>query len=110
MMKRAATMLVSLCAAGPVLAADPAGLDLTIEVLGREDRVDERIVNRIEVPGVTTERAALPVLDAAGNVIKAVGGVVGTIVEGVVAPRLPVLRYEEWVQQRHEAGRERDAR
>lgn len=36
----------------PARAADTDGLDLTIEVLGKNERVDERIVNRIEVPGI----------------------------------------------------------
>lgn len=36
-------------------AADTDGLDLTIEVLGKNERIDERIVNRIEVPGVRLE-------------------------------------------------------
>ncbi len=39
-------------------AADTDGLDLTIEVLGKNEQIDERIVNRIEVPGVRIEPAA----------------------------------------------------
>lgn len=45
----------SLLLGGPfaaAAAADAQGLDLTIEVLGKHDRIDDRIVNRIAVPGV----------------------------------------------------------
>lgn len=107
--------LAALLVVAPLYAADPAGLDVTIEVLGREDRVDERIVNRIAVPGVQVERAPGTPLGAVGGVVEGVGetvngvgGVVGNVVDGVVAPLLPLLRYDEWVEQRREAGRERD--
>lgn len=102
-----------------VRASDAAGLDLTIDVLGRNDRIDERIVNRIQIPGVPLERAATPaerrplaaVGDAVGGVLGGVGGAVGGVVERVV-PARPLLRYEEWVEQRKEAeqDRRRDAR
>lgn len=51
-------------------AADTDGLDLTIEVLGKHERVDERIVNRIEVPGIRLNQpgrdaAAPPAAEAA---------------------------------------------
>lgn len=99
---------VALLLAPPLFAADAGGLDLTIEVLGREDRIDERIVNRIEVPGVPIDRVQQdvlnPVTGAVGGAVQGVGG----LVEGVVAPLLPVLRYEEWVEQRRAAGRERE--
>jgi hypothetical protein len=99
--------------------ADASGLDVTIEVLGRNDRVDERIVNRIAVPGVdqrASSQQAPPVLplqglgSAVGGTVKGVTGlvegVVGGVVEGV-APLVPLLRYDEWVQQRREAEQER---
>lgn len=38
-------------------AADTDGLDLTIEVLGKNEQIDERIVNRIEIPGVRLDAA-----------------------------------------------------
>ena len=93
-------------------AGDAAGLDLTIEVLGRNDSVDERIVNRIEIPGVEVERLPLDQrpLAAVGNTVNGVLGGVGGIVEGVVegvAPLLPLLRYDEWVEQRKEADQDR---
>jgi hypothetical protein len=100
--------LLALLVAPPLFAADASGLDLTIEVLGREDRVDERIVNRIEIPGIQMDRVQTdvlnPVTGAVGGVVQGVGG----LVEGVVTPLLPVLRYEEWVEQRRAAGRERE--
>ena len=99
-------------------AADASGLDVTIEVLGRNDRVDERIVNRIVVPGVETDRRGAPppapplqnLGGAVGGTVKGVtdlvGGVVGEVVDGV-APLVPLIRYDEWVQQRREAEQER---
>jgi hypothetical protein len=110
--------VLSLAAPG-VWPADASGLDVTIEVLGRNDRVDERIVNRIVVPGVgvaqgESSKAPLPPLQglgaAVGGTVKGVtglvDGVVGGVVEGV-APLVPLLRYDEWVQQRREAEQER---
>lgn len=96
--------------ASGALAADAAGLDVTIEVLGREDRVDER-VNRIDVPGVKVDRdqpgAPLQGLGATvGGTVDGVTGLVNGVVESVV-PLVPLLRYEDWVQQRREAERER---
>jgi hypothetical protein len=94
-------------------ANDASGLDLTIDVLGRNDSIDERIVNRIAIPGVAMDRAPgeRHPLAAVGGVLGGVGGVVGGVVERV-APALPLLRYEEWVEQRKEAeqDRRRDAR
>ena len=89
-------------------SSDAAGLDVTIEVLGRNDRIDERIVNRIDVPGVEVERRTpLQGLGAAvGGTVNGVTGLVGGVVEGV-APLVPLLRYDEWVQQRREAEQER---
>lgn len=90
-----------------VLAAQTESLELTLEVLGREDRIDERIVNRIEIPGLRTE----PMRDVAGTLGGVAGGVGETlqgVTDGIVAPVLPLLRYEEWVEQRREAGRDRD--
>ena len=92
-------------------AADAAGLDVTIEVLDRNDRIDERIVNRIVVPGVEVDRkqplAPLQGLGAVvGGTVNSVTGLVNGVVESVV-PLVPLLRYEEWVQQRREAEKER---
>lgn len=93
-------------------AADASGLDVTIEVLGRDDRVDERIVNRIQVPGVDMDRSrplAAPQQGLAGTIGNAASGVTN-LVEGVVdgvEPLVPLLRYDEWVQQRQEAEQER---
>lgn len=95
--------------ASSAYAADTSGLDLTIEVLGREDRIDERIVNRIEIPGVSADPSAPP-LTAVGEAVTGVGGVVEGVVDGVVAPLLPILRYDQWVEQRREVGRERESR
>lgn len=93
-------------------AGDASGLDLTIEVLGRNDDVDERIFNRIEIPGVEVERLPLDrrPLAAVGNTVNGVLDGVGGVVEGVVggvAPLLPLLRYDEWVEQRKEADQDR---
>lgn len=33
-------------------ADDTGGLDLTMQVMGKDDRVDERLVNRILIPGI----------------------------------------------------------
>lgn len=33
-------------------AEDAAGLDLTMQVLGKDERVDDRLVNRIQIPGI----------------------------------------------------------
>lgn len=93
-------------------ANDAAGLDLTIQVLGRHDNIDERIVNRIEIPGVEVERLPIeqqPLAAVGGTVngvLDAVGGVVEGVVEGV-APLLPLLRYDEWVEQKKEAEQDR---
>lgn len=94
-------------------AADASGLDVTIEVLGRDDRIDDRIVNRIDVPGVApggkAAAAGTPVPGLGSTVNGAVTGVTGLVegvVEGVV-PLVPLLRYDEWVQQKREAERER---
>ena len=94
-----------------VWAADATGLDVTIEVLGREDRIDERIVNRIDVPGVEVDgrKSAGPLQGLGATVGGAVTGgtgLVNGVVEGV-APLVPLLRYDEWVQQRREAEQER---
>lgn len=43
---------LALCLPAAARAADTDGLDLTIEVLGKNERIDDRIVNRIPVPGV----------------------------------------------------------
>lgn len=111
-------VLVALMLGLPAAQAnDASGLDLTIDVLGRNDSIDERIVNRIAIPGVALERAPAErrplaaVGEAVDGVLGGVGGVVGGVVEGV-APALPLLRYEEWVEQRKEAeqDRRRDAR
>ncbi|MGQ0619984.1 MAG: hypothetical protein ACT4QA_08725 [Panacagrimonas sp.] len=40
------------------MAEDAAGLDLTMQVLGKNDKVDDRLVNRILVPGIGAARAA----------------------------------------------------
>lgn len=92
-------------------AADAAGLDVTIEVLGREDRIDERIVNRIDVPGVEVGgRKPLEPLQGLGatldGTVTGVTGLVNGVVEAVV-PLVPLLRYDEWVQQRREGEQER---
>lgn len=92
--------------------ADTTGLDVTIEVLGRNDRIDERIVNRIDVPGVDPDgrRAVepLPGLGATvGGAVEGVTGLVDGVVDGV-APLVPLLRYDEWVQQRREAEQARE--
>lgn len=62
-MTRRALILLAWVTAFPALglsalaqAADTDGLDLTIEVLGKNERIDERIVNRIEVPGVRRDQ------------------------------------------------------
>lgn len=139
---KGARLLVLGCAlasAAGARAADPSGLDLTIEVLGREDRVDERIVNRIEVPGLprdglgrvvaapleavggtvevlsgtvdNTLRGVGGAVQGVGGVVQGVGGVVQGVVEGVTAPLRPVLRYEEWKEQQRQTqqDRQRDA-
>lgn len=95
-----------------VRAGDASGLDLTIEVLGRNDNIDERIVNRISIPGVDLERlpAEPPPLAPLGTAVNGVLGGVGSVVEGAVegvAPLLPLLRYDEWVAQRREAEQDR---
>jgi hypothetical protein len=102
--------------AGGTWAGDAAGLDVTIEVLGREDRIDERIVNRITVPGVAVDRrqpvAPLQGLgNAVGGTVTGVTGLVNGVVEGVV-PLVPLLRYDEWVRQRRESeqSRQRESR
>ena len=95
-----------------VRAGDASGLDLTIEVLGRNDNVDERIVNRIAIPGVELERLPAepaplaPLGSAVNGVLGGVGNVVESTVESV-APLLPLLRYDEWVAQRKEAEQDR---
>lgn len=97
-------------------AADATGLDVTIEVLGREDRIDERIVNRIAIPGVALDRRQ-PVDplqglgQAVGGTVSGVTGLVNGVVESVV-PLVPLLRYDEWVRQRREAeqSRQRESR
>lgn len=55
----AASLLVALLALPLHARADDArGLDLTMQVLGKDDRVDDRLVNRILIPGVgSTARA-----------------------------------------------------
>lgn len=102
--------------AGGAWAADAAGLDVTIEVLGREDRIDERIVNRIAVPGVSVDRQqpVSPVQglgNAVDGTVTGVTGIVNGVVDSVV-PLVPLLRYDEWVRQRREAdqGRQREPR
>jgi hypothetical protein len=92
-------------------AADASGLDVTIEVLGRDDRVDERIVNRIQVPGVGGDlsRPLAPrqsLGGTLGNTVSGVTDLVDGVVDGV-APLVPLLRYEEWLQQRREADQDR---
>lgn len=96
-----------------VLGGDASGLDLTIEVLGRHDSIDEKIVNRIEIPGIELDRSPRDQrpLAVVGNSVDGVLDGAGGVVEGVagdVAPLLPLLRYDEWVEQRKEA--EQDGR
>lgn len=79
---------LALCLPAAARAADTDGLDLTIEVLGKNERIDDRIVNRIPVPGVPLDpRAAaadarpdvdpsavpLPPLDRPSGVIQDLG-------------------------------------
>lgn len=40
----------------PAWADAGAALDITMEVLGKNEHVDERLVNRIEIPGVGRDR------------------------------------------------------
>jgi hypothetical protein len=71
-------------ASGVARASDAgAGLDLTMEVIGKDERLDERVINRILIPGVPP---------ASGNA------------EDAAAARK--LRMDAWRQQR-EAARER---
>ena len=111
-MKRGLAFLALMLCLPAAQAGDADGLDLTIQVLGRNDNIDERIVNRIEVPGVEVDR--LPIeqrpLAAVGGTVNGVLGAVGGVGEGVVggvAPLLPLLRYDEWVEQRKEAEQDR---
>lgn len=49
----AASLLVTLLSSPLHAWADDAGgLDLTMQVLGKDDRFDDRLVNRILIPGV----------------------------------------------------------
>ncbi len=93
-------------------AGDASGLDLTIEVLGRNDNIDERIVNRISIPGVELEHlpAEPPPLAPLGSAVNGVLDGLGNVAEGTVGsvvPLLPLLRYDEWVVQRKEAEQDR---
>lgn len=36
----------------PASAGDAPGLDLTMQVLGKDDKFDDRLANRIRVPGI----------------------------------------------------------
>lgn len=52
----AGILLLAVCF--PARAQDAAGLDLTMQVLGKDDRVDDRLVNRIQIPGIGGGQAA----------------------------------------------------
>lgn len=52
----AIAIAVLLSAPMTAMADAAAGLDLTMQVLGKNDKVDDRLVNRILVPGIGTAR------------------------------------------------------
>lgn len=88
--------------ATPALAwgagTDAQGLDLTMQVLGKTDKVDDRLVNRIEVPGFAQGRA--PNNSTRGSTRKE---------DAPATPPPPPTpqEYQAWVEQYREAQRER---
>lgn len=77
MIRNLSRVLLCVLLGGPAAgwAADTDGLDLTIEVLGKDEAIDERIVNRIEVPGVPLDQPAAdplasPVTGAVGQTLQ----------------------------------------
>ncbi|HKY91483.1 MAG TPA: hypothetical protein VJM11_10610 [Nevskiaceae bacterium] len=88
--------VVGLCFAvaglpGTAASADPQGLDLTMQVLGKDEKVDDRPVNRIELPGARPG-ARLRGRTRAGS--------------DPPAPPSPE-EYQAWVEQYREAQRDR---
>jgi hypothetical protein len=73
---------------GTAASADPQGLDLTMQVLRKDEKVDDRLVNRIELPGGR--------LGARKNA------------RGTEPPAPPTQQeYQAWVEQYREAQRDR---
>lgn len=73
---------------GMAASADPQGLDLTMQVLRKDEKVDDRLVNRIELPG------------------RRPGARAGA--QGAGPPAPPTQQeYQAWVEQYREAQRDR---
>lgn len=78
---------------GTAAPADPQGLDLTMQVLRKDEKVDDRLVNRIELPGARLAGRA-----------RAKGG--ASDKSDPPAPPTP-QEYKAWVEQYRESQRER---
>ena len=75
---------------GMAASADPQGLDLTMQVLRKDEKVDDRLVNRIPLPG------ARPGALGRGRA------------RGAEPPAPPSPEeYQAWVEQYREAQRDR---